>query len=55
MLYHGYAAPNLKLSTIILIVKDMKSSINDSDNYRGITLSSILSKLLDIIIIKKTV
>ena len=53
MLCHGYAAPNLRLSTIIPIVKNKKSSINDSDNYRGIALSSILSKLIDIIIIKK--
>ena len=53
MLCHGYAAPNLRLSTIILIVKNKKSSINDSDNYRGIALSTILSKLINIIIIKK--
>ena len=53
MLCHGYAAPNLILSTIIPIVKNKKSSINDCDNYRGIALSSILSKLIDIIIIKK--
>ena len=58
MLCHGYAAPNLRLSTIIPIVKNKKSSINDSDNYQdtrysSIALSSILSKLIDIIIINK--
>ena len=53
MLCHGYAAPNLILLTIIPIVKNKKSSINDSDNYRRIALSSIRSKLIDIIIIKK--
>ena len=52
MLRHGYAAPNLRLSTIIPIVKNKKASINDSNNYRGIALSSILSKLVDIIILQ---
>ncbi len=53
MIYHGYSAPNLRMSTIIPIVKNKKSSVNDSGNYRGIALSSILSKLLDIIIVQK--
>ena len=53
MIYHGYASPNLRLSTVIPIVKNKKKSLNDSGNYRGIALSSILSKLLDIIIIQK--
>ena len=53
MIHHGYASPNLRISTIIPIVKNKKASINDSSNYRGIALSSMLSKLVDIIIIKK--
>ena len=53
MLCHGYCAPNLRLSTIIPIVKNKKSSLNDSNNYRGIALSSIIAKLLDIIILQK--
>ena len=53
MIHHGYASPNLRISTIIPIVKNKKASINDSSNYRGIALSSISSKLVDIIIIKK--
>ena len=52
MLCHGYAVPDLRLSTITPIVKNKKVSINDSNNYRGIALSSILSKLVDIIILQ---
>ena len=37
---------------IIPIVKDKTESMNDSNNYRGIALSSILSKLLDKVIIQ---
>ena len=52
MLHHGYVAPNLQLATIIPIVKDKTESMNDSNNYRRIALSSILSKLLDKVIIQ---
>ena len=52
MLHHGYVAPNLRSATIIPIVKDKTESMNDSNNYRGIALSSILSKLLDKVIIQ---
>ena len=34
-------------------MKNKKASINDSSNYQGIALSSMLSKLVDIIIINK--
>ena len=53
MLCHGYCSPNLRLSTIIPIVKNKKASLNDSSNYRAIALSSIITKLLDIIILQK--
>jgi len=52
MLHHGYAAPNLRLSTIIPIVKNKQASMNDSSNYRGVALSSSIAKLMDIIIIR---
>ena len=55
MLTHGHAPEELLLSTIIPISKDKRKSKNDSDNYRGIALSSILGKLIDIIIIKSQV
>ena len=37
---------------IVLIIKDNRKSCNDSNNYRGIALSSILGKIIDNIIIK---
>ena len=52
MLHHGYAAPNLRLSTIIPIVKNKQASMIDSSNYRGVALSSSIAKLMDIIIIR---
>ena len=52
MLHYGYVAPNQRLANIIPIVKDKTESMNDSNNYRGIALSSILSKLLDKVIIQ---
>ena len=52
MLHHGHAYDKLLLSTICPIIKDKRKSIDDSDNYRSISLSSILSKLIDVIIIK---
>ena len=53
MLLHGYAPPDLRLSVIIPIVKNKHKSVNKSTNYRGIALSSIIAKLMDIIIMEK--
>ena len=52
MLCHGHAPDHLLVTTIIPIVKDKRKSNHDSNNYRGIALSSILGKLIDIVIIK---
>lgn len=51
MLIHGFTPEAMLLSTIAPIPKDMKKSLNDSTNYRGIALSSTIGKLLDSIII----
>ena len=40
------------LGTLIPIPKNKRKSINDSNNYRGITLSNVLGKLFDIIVLK---
>ena len=53
MLRHGYASPEFNMSIILPIVKNRKKSISDSSNYRAIALSSVLSKLCDIVIIDK--
>ena len=38
MIRHGYNQRELLLSSIISIPKDIKSSLRDSNNYRGISL-----------------
>ncbi len=53
MLHHGYASPDFRLSVIIPIVKNKQKSASISSNYRGIALSSIIAKLMDIVIIEK--
>ena len=50
MFKHGMSPEGLTLSTIISIPKNKKKSLNSSDNYRGIALSSIIGKMLDRII-----
>ena len=49
---HGYAPHNMLISTIVPIFKNRKKSINDSDNYRGVALISVLGKVLDWVILK---
>ena len=51
MISHGYAYQQLLLSTIIPIVKNKRKSVNNSNNYRGIALSGVIGKLIDVIII----
>ena len=51
MLTHNYVPCSMMTSTIIPIQKNRRKSLNDSDNYRAIALSSILGKLLDWVIL----
>ncbi len=51
MISYGFVPKDLLLSTLIPIPK--KKSLNSSDNYRAIALSSILGKLLDKILLVK--
>ena len=47
--------PNdMLLSTIIPIPKNSRNSLNDSNNYRGIALSSPINKMLDWILMNKS-
>jgi hypothetical protein len=50
---HGYMPSDLLLSTICSIPKDARGNICDMENYRGIALSSCISKIHDIIILNK--
>jgi len=55
MIVHGTAPNSFKISTLIPIPKNRGKSLNDSNNYRAIALSSVLGKLLDNIILEKNV
>ena len=47
MLRHGVVPHQFKLGTIVPIVKDHQGNLGDTENYRGITMSPILSKILE--------
>ena len=51
MLRHRYAPSSFRLSVVTPVLKNKLGSVNDSENYRGIALSSIFAKLFDIVII----
>ena len=40
-------------SSVIRIPNGVRANLTDSDKYRGIAISSLLSKLLDYVIIKQ--
>ena len=50
---HAFAPDAFRVSVMIPIPKNTRKSLNNSENYRAIALSSILNKLLDKIILKK--
>ena len=53
MFIHGFV-PKVLMDTLISpIVKDKKGNITDKNNYRPIAITSIFSKLLELIILKK--
>ena len=47
MIWHGYNPRELLLSSIIYIPKDIKYSLRDSNNYRGISLFNAICKVYD--------
>ena len=51
MLTHAATPYDMLLSTIIPIPKNKRKSLNDSENYRGIALSSSICKLFDWILL----
>ncbi len=53
MVHHGFSPSDFLLSTLVPIPKNKRKSVNNSDNYRAIALSSILGKLLDKILLLK--
>ena len=53
MLSHGFSPSLLTVSTIIPIPKGNQVNLSESANYRAITLSSILCKIIDLIVINR--
>jgi hypothetical protein len=53
MMIHGFAPKEFLTCTIISIPKDKRKSMNNSDNYRGIAMSSICGKILDWVLLCK--
>ena len=51
MICHSYAPTSFIKSSIIPIPKGARANLTDSDKYRSIATSSLLSKLLDYVII----
>ena len=52
ILSHGTMPESLLLGTITPVPKNVRKSLNESINYRGITVSSVLGKILDIILLQ---
>lgn len=52
MIVHGFNPSDLLFLSIISIPKDTTASLNKSENYRGISLISSISKLFDYIILE---
>ncbi len=51
ILTHGYQPQIILLATIASIPKDNRGNICDGKNYRGVTICSSISKLMDILLI----
>ncbi len=53
MLIHDISPESMLLGTMVPIPKNKRQSLCNSDNYRAITLSSIIGKILDWIMLIK--
>ncbi len=53
MLIHGHNPEDLLASVIASIPRNLRSSLNTSDNYRGISLCCSLCKIIDYVFIDK--
>ena len=49
---HGYVPDRFGEGIIVPIIKDKSGNQNDVNNYRGITLTSVISKLFELIILE---
>ena len=53
MLRHGFAPDSLLQGTMLPLVKDKRGKLQDSSNYRAITIGSSILKLFEIVILNK--
>ena len=53
MIVHGYMCQELMDTILIPIIKDKKGNLSSKDNYRPIALTSVLSKVLESIVLKQ--
>ena len=53
MLSHGLSPEEMNLGTMSPLIKDTRKSQQCSDNYRSLTIGSSISKIFDMILLKK--
>ena len=53
MLQHGYVPEAFIDALILPIVKDTNEDLGDSDNYRPIALTSVISKVFELVILER--
>ena len=53
MINHGYAPPEFLHSSMIQLPKGARADLSNSEMYRSIAISSLLSKIFDNVIIER--
>ena len=53
MIVHGYVPTHLMDTVIIPLLKDIKGDISDKDNYRPIAITSISSKIVELLVLNR--
>ena len=52
ILQHGFVPRSFGSGISIPLIKDKTGNLNDVDNYRAITLSSVISKLFEMVLLE---
>ena len=53
MLIHGYIPSDAMDTIIVPIIKDKKGDCTDKDNYRPVAITCVISKILELVILKR--
>ena len=51
ILTHGFVPNSFGIGVTVPLIKDKTGNVNDVDNYRGITLSPVISKLFEVVLL----